>query len=155
MDVGCYSVNMARWLLEREPTRVQAQAVYHAGGVDVHFFGTLRFPGDRLATVEAGFISALQQTYTVVGAKAAIELPHDAFIPWEKDAVFTLRSKDQEIGQEHRTPGADGYQLMVEHFTEAVSGKTDLAYPPADSVSTMRVLDALAEAARTGTTQVV
>ena len=155
LDVGCYSVNMARWLLEREPTQVQAQAVYHAGGVDLHFVGSLRFPGDVLVTLEASFITALQQTYTIVGSEGAIELPHDAFIPWEKDAVFTLRSKDQEVGEEHHTPGADGYQLMVEHFSEAVSGKTDLAYPPADSVCTMRVLDALAEAARTGTTRMV
>jgi predicted dehydrogenase len=155
LDVGCYSVSVARWLLESEPAQVQAQAVYHPSGVDVHFVGSLRFPDDVLVTLEASFITALQQTYTIVGGEGAIELPHDAFIPWEKDAVFTLRGKDQEVGQEHRTPGADGYQLMVEHFTEAVSGKTDLAYPPADSVSTMRVLDALAEAARTGTTRTV
>ena len=155
LDVGCYSINMARWLLEKEPTQVQAQAVYHTSGVDVHFVGSLRFPGDVLVTLEASFITALQQTYTIVGSEGAIELPHDAFIPWEKDAVFTLRSKDQEVGQEHRTPGADGYQLMVEHFTEAVSEKTALAYSPADSVCTMRVLDALAAAARTGTTQTV
>jgi len=155
LDVGCYSVSVARWLLGSEPTQVQAQAVYHASGVDVHFVGSLRFPGDVLATLEASFITALQQTYTIVGSEGAIELPHDAFIPWEKDAVFTLRSKDQEAGQEHRTPGADAYQLMVEHFAEAVSGKADLAYPPADSVWTMRVLDALAEAARTSTTQLV
>lgn len=155
LDVGCYSVSVSRWLLGSEPTHVQAQAVYHPGGVDLHFVGSLRFPGDVLATLEASFITALQQTYTVVGSEGAIELPHDAFIPWEKDAVFTLRSKEQEAGVEHSTPAADGYQLMVEHFGEAVSGKIDLAYPTADSVWTMRVLDALAEAARTSTTRSV
>lgn len=150
MDVGCYSVSLARWILDAEPGVVQGQALYHKSGVDQHFVGLLRFPNDVLATVEASFITALQQTYTIVGAKGVIELPHDAYIPWEKDAVFTLRSTDEEIGREHSTPGADGYKLMIEHFAEVVRGKASPLYEPEDSIRTMQVLDALAQAARTG-----
>ena len=150
MDVGCYSVSLARWILDAEPEIVQAQALYHKSGVDQHFIGSLRFPNDLLATLEASFITALQQTYTVVGTKGVIELPHDAYIPWEKDAVFTVRSTDEEIGREHSTPGADGYQLMIEHFAEVVLGKESPLYESEDSIRTMQVLDALAEAARTG-----
>ena len=150
MDVGCYGVSAARWMFASEPTEVQAQAVYHPWGVDVHFVGTLRFPGDRLATVEGGFISALQQTYTVVGTKAAIELPHDAFIPWEKDAVYTYRGKDAETGEKQIIPGADEYQLMVEHFADSVIMKEAPRFLPEESIGNMKVLDALAEAARTG-----
>ena len=152
LDVGCYGVSVARWLLELEPTRAQAQAVYHHSGVDLHTVGSLRFPGDILATVEASFITALQQTYTVVGSEGAIELPHDAFIPWEKESFFTLRGKEEETGDEQRIEGADGYQLMVEHFADAVLGKTELAFLPTDSVCNMEALDALARAAKTGST---
>lgn len=152
LDVGCYSVSVARWFLDAEPRQLQAQAVYHPAGVDVHFVGSLSFPDSGLAILEASFITALQQTYSVVGTEGAIELPHDAFIPWEKDAFFTMRSKDQEVGLEHVTPGADEYQLMVENFADAVLGKTDLALPPEESVRNMKVLDALAEAAKTGKT---
>lgn len=152
LDVGCYSVSVMRWLFGAEPTQVQAQAVYHSTGVDVHFVGSLRFPEGRLGVLEAGFISALQQTYTVVGTKGVIELPHNAFIPWESEAVFTLREKDQEKGQEHRISGADQYRLMAEHFADAVAGRERPAFSPADSVRNMRVLDALAKAARTGET---
>lgn len=120
LDVGCYSVSAARWLLNAEPTAVQAQAVYHPAGVDMHLVGTLRFEEEKLAVLEASFISALQQTYTVVGSDGAIDLPHDAFIPWEKDAVYTLRKKDEEVGEEYVIQGADEYQLMVEHFSDAV-----------------------------------
>ena len=152
LDVGCYSVSVTRWLLGAEPTQLQGQAVYHPCGVDTHFVGLLRFPDNRLATLEASFISALQQTYTVVGSAGAIDLPHDAFIPWEKDTVFTVRGKDEEEGQQHVTPGVDEYQLMVEHFSDAVLGETPLAFSPAESVRNMRVLDALKEAAYTGKT---
>ena len=39
LDVGCYSVSVARWLMGAEPLSAQAQAVYHPGGVDVHLVG--------------------------------------------------------------------------------------------------------------------
>jgi predicted dehydrogenase len=150
LDVGCYSVSVARWLFGKEPTHLQGQAVYHSGGADVHFVGSLKFPEDGLATFEASFITALQQTYTIVGNKGAIELPHDAFIPWEKDAVFTLRKQDEEFGEQISIPGADEYQLMVEHFADAILGKEALGYSAQDSIMNMRALDALAEASRTG-----
>ncbi len=148
LDVGCYSVSLSRWLLGAEPTQIQGQAIYHSCGVDVHYVGSLRFQDNALATLEASFISALQQTYSVIGSEGAIELPHDAFIPWEKDAIFTLRHQDEEEGREHVTGGADEYQLMVEHFADAVLGREELAFKPDDSVQNMRVLDALAESAR-------
>ena len=87
-----------------------------------------------------------------MGTGGAIDLPHDAFIPWEKDAQYTTRKADEEGGSQHTVAGADEYQLMVEHFSEAILGQTSLASPPEDSVRNMRVLDALAEAARTGRT---
>jgi xylose dehydrogenase (NAD/NADP) len=150
LDVGCYSVSAARWFLGAEPTQVQAQAVYNPGGVDVHMVGTLGFGATALATFEASFISALQQTYSISGADGVIELPHNAFVPWENDAAFILREKDEEAGQQHVIPGADEYQLMVEHFADVVMGNTDLMVSPVDSIGNMRALDALAQAARTG-----
>ena len=149
LDVGCYSVSVARWFIAAEPTTVQAQAVYHPNGVDVHLVGTLRFAEGQLAVLEASFVSALQQTYTVVGSDGAFELPHNAFIPWKKNVVYIQRAKDEEVGNKHIVRGADQYQLMVEHFADAVLKRTTLAYSPYDSIANMQVLDALSKAART------
>jgi predicted dehydrogenase len=149
-DVGCYGVSLARWLLEEEPVAASGQAMYAETGVDLSFVGTLRFPGGAMAVVESGFTAALQQTYSVIGEEGAVELPHDAFIPWEHEARFTLREADQEAGKSVGIPGADEYQLMVEHFSGAVLGEAELAYPPEDSVRGMRALDALARSARAG-----
>jgi predicted dehydrogenase len=149
-DVGCYGVSLARWLLSEEPTAVSAQADYSEEGVDTNFAGTLRFPSGALAVIESSFTAALQQTFSVMGRSGAIELPHNAFIPWEKDATFTLRGANDEIGHLVAVPGADEYQLMIEHFANAVRGLVQLAISPDDSVNQMRVLDALARAARLG-----
>ena len=150
LDVGCYSVSLARWFFGIEPSLVQAMAIYHEGGADVHMVGTLMFPEKGLATIEASFISALQQTYTAVGAEGAIELPHDAFIPWEKDAAFIVRGKNDEVGQKRIIDGEDEYQRMVEFFTDAVQGNTDSDLYLEESVSNMKILDALAKSAKTG-----
>jgi predicted dehydrogenase len=152
LDVGCYSVSVARWMMGAEPTQVQAQAIYHDTGVDVQVVGTLKFPGGGLATLEASFISALQQTFSIVGAAGAIDLPHDAFIPWLRDAEYILRGQNQETGSKHVVPGADEYQLMVEHFGDAVLGKSELNFSFEDSIANMKVLDALAQSALSGDT---
>ncbi len=65
---------------------------------------------------------------------------------------FYSGGRDEEEGQQHVIPGADEYQLMVEHFADVVLGNADLMYPLSDSIGNMRVLDALAQAARTGET---
>ncbi len=149
-DVGCYGVSLARWLLSEEPTAVSAQADYSESGVDVNFAGTLRFASSALAVVECSFTAALQQTFSVIGWDGAIELPHDAFIPWEKDATFILRRVHDEQGQIVTVPGADEYQLMIEHFADAVQGHAQPTISPGDSINQMRILDALAHAARLG-----
>jgi predicted dehydrogenase len=41
---------------------------------------------------------------------------------------------------------------MVEHFADAVLGKAELTLAPEESIRNMRVLDGLAEAAKTGKT---
>lgn len=150
LDTGCYCVSVARWLLAREPTSVQAQAIYHPGGVDCQLVANLFFSNSAMATIETSFMAALQQTYTIVGSDAAIELPHDAFIPWEKDAEYVVRAQAEEIGKRYTVAGADQYQLMVDHFASAVKGRIELLHGPEDSIGNMRVLDALAQAAKTG-----
>jgi len=150
LDVGCYGVSVARCFFGCEPEAVQAQASYNAAGTDMLFAGTLLFPGGRLATVEAGFTAALQQTYAVIGSRGSIQLPHDAFIPWEHDATYTLRDEHDENGRLYSVAGADEYRLMVEHFADAVLGHEPLAFSPLDSIGNMRVLDGLAQAAREG-----
>ena len=152
LDVGCYGVSVARWLFNAEPHQVQCQASFHPDGVDLHVVGVLAFPGEKLATVEASMVAGLQQTYTVVGENGVIGLPHDAFIPWEKDAQYTLRENDAESAEPEMIAGADEYQLMVEHFVDVVKGRKPVDYATTDSIGNMRVLDALAEAARTGNT---
>ena len=150
LDVGCYGVSVARWMMGENPESVQASVHFSDAGVDIHAAGVLHFRNGGLATIEASFISALQQTYTIVGTEGSIELPHNAFIPWEKDAVYILRGRNEEIGKQEVISGADEYQLMVEHFSDVIIHGVSPLLETNDSIQNMRVLDALAESTRTG-----
>lgn len=151
LDVGCYGVGVARLFLEREPVSVQAQSICRSGSeVDLHVVGNLRFEHDALATIEASFCSGLQQTYSITGSKGAIDLPQDAFIPWEKDAIIYYRANGQEAPEHIVVPGADQYRLMVEHFGDRIIDGVKPLVSIDDSIKNMAVLDALGEAARTG-----
>lgn len=150
LDVGCYGVSVARWMMGENPESVQAAAHYNNTGVDIHAAGVLHFRNQGFATIEASFISALQQTYTIVGTKGSIELPHNAFIPWEKDATFIFRGRNEEIGIQEVIPGADEYRLMVEHFSDVINHEASPLVEIDDSIQNMRVLDALADSARSG-----
>ncbi|MDH3839088.1 MAG: Gfo/Idh/MocA family oxidoreductase, partial [Desulfobacteraceae bacterium] len=66
LDVGCYGVSVARWMMGEDPESVQSTAHFNSEGVDIHTVGVLHFRNGGLATVEASFISSLQQTYTIV-----------------------------------------------------------------------------------------
>lgn len=149
LDVGCYLVSICRWIFDEEPSTVEVQAIYHESfDVDIHLVGSMRFNSGKLATIEASFCSGLQQTYTVVGSAGALELPHDAFIPWEKDAVIEWRKRDDDTGECIVVAGADEYQLMVEHFGDVLLKGEALQIPPEESIANLEVLDTLAIAAR-------
>jgi len=148
LDVGCYGVSVARWMMGEDPESVQATAHFNSEGVDIHTVGVLNFGNGGLATIEASFISSLQQTYTIVGNDGSIELPHNAFIPWEKDATYIHRGRHEEIGRQEFVPGADEYRLMVEHFSDVLIHGSSPLVQIHDSIQNMRVLDALAESAR-------
>ncbi len=150
LDVGCYGVGIARWMMGENPESIQSAAHFNSDGVDIHAAGILHFRNRCLATIEASFISALQQTYTIVGETGSIELPHNAFIPWEKDAAYLYRGRHEEIGRQEIIPGADEYRLMIEHFSNVLIHGTSPLVETYDSIQNMRILDALADAARTG-----
>ena len=150
LDVGCYGVSVARWMMGEDPESVQSTAHFNSKGVDIHTVGVLNFRNGGLATIEASFISSLQQTYTIVGEDGSIELPHNAFIPWEKDATYVHRGRHEEIGRQEVIPGADEYRLMVEHFSDVIIHGSSPLIQINDSIQNMRVLDALAKSARSG-----
>ena len=147
LDVGGYCVSIAREVFQAEPTQVQAFSEFGETGVDLTTTAILKFPKGKMGIIECSFVSSLQQTFSVIGTDQSIEVPHNAFIPWDKSPYFTMRGQDQEIGNRIAIPGADQYRLMVEHFANVAIGAETLEITPEFSIANMTVLDAIAKAA--------
>lgn len=150
MDVGCYCVSLSRLLLG-EPLAASATAAYERR-VDVRLSAALRFSGERAALFDCGVRAPYRQFCEVVGTEGTVTVLRP-FQPEEDPAVLVVRR-----GAERRDPkderieisGTNQYTLMIDHFGSCVLEGTPLRYPAEDAVANMRVLDAVAEAARTG-----
>ncbi len=79
MDVGCYCVSGAR-LLGGEPEHVYGEQVVGPTGVDVDFYGTLRFPGDVVAQFDASFTLPERQRMEAIGEDGTLVLE----APWRR-----------------------------------------------------------------------
>ncbi len=128
LDVGCYVVSVARWILG-EPDDVLAQAkVPITDGVDMSVSALLRFPNAATASVWASFESAEEQELTVISRDRT----------WRLDKPFTTAGTH------------DPYQLMVESFADSVLHDHPVAIPLSESIANMKVLDRIREAAGMG-----
>ena len=126
LDVGCYTVSAARWILG-EPDRVLAQARVDSNrNVDMSVSALLHFHEGGTASLWCSFESAEEQGLSAVTAKGSFALEHP-FTAW-------------------RDPD-DPYQLMVESFADSVISGQPVAISPEESVANMKVIDQVREEA--------
>ncbi|MHB8643569.1 MAG: Gfo/Idh/MocA family protein [Gaiellaceae bacterium] len=145
MDVGCYNVSGSR-LLGGEPERVWGEAWYGPSGTDWVFTGTMRFPGDVIATFDCGTAMAERDELEAIGSKGALVLDD----PWHcANPLIELRRNDgvERIEVEH----ADSYQLEMENVSDVIRGRGELLLGREDAVAQSRVLEALHESATSRT----
>jgi len=121
LDVGCYTVSVARWILG-EPDGVAAWA--RGGEVDMTVSALLHFPGGATAAVWASFES-----------------------PEEQELAVITKDGKQRLERPFSSRDPDPYRLMVKSFGESVIDDRPVSIPVSDSIANMRVLDRIAEAA--------
>jgi len=146
MDIGCYCVNMARLMAGTEPTEVQGKAFFGKTGVDETIAGILRFPKDIIAIFDSSFQADYRESLEIQGTDGRLAVMRP-IKPMNNPAeiIVTRGEKGDEAFKPiiHTVPAASHYQLMVEHFADAVLNGTPLLYPPADARANMRVIDGL------------
>jgi xylose dehydrogenase (NAD/NADP) len=144
MDVGCYCVNGARYLLG-EPHRVFGEQVVSPGDVDVVFSGTMRFAGDRLAAFDSGLALPVRDELEVIGETGSLFLDD----PWHcRQPGIELRRNGER--EQISVAPADSYQLQLENFSEAIRGQGELLLGRQDAVGQARVIEALYRSANEG-----
>jgi predicted dehydrogenase len=148
MDVGCYCVNVARTLAGAEPVEVQAFASWAATGVDERMIGSMRFAGGLLAQFDCALTLERRESYQVLGPEGHLSVG-SAFLPGTSDA--TIEEHHGRAGARvHTVPGADEYQLMVEHFADSVLEEKPVRYPATEAAANLRAIEALYRSAENG-----
>jgi len=147
MDVGCYCVNLMRFMTGEEPERVSAAArIGERTEVDETLVGALEFLSGVIGHFDCGLRSFGQHTYTLKGSKGMIAVPQSFVIDKAADAI--VRHWQGDSYTEHIIPAVDQYRLMVEDFADALLTERPPRFAPADAVDNMRVVDRLLADAR-------
>ena len=141
MDVGCYCVSGAR-LLGGEPERVFGEQVLGASGVDVDFYGTLRFPGDVVAQFDASFTLPKRQRLEAVGDGGTLVLE----APWRSDWGGRVLVNGEPVD----VPAADPYGLELANLAAAIAGEAEPLLGREDALAQARVIEALYRSAESG-----
>jgi D-xylose 1-dehydrogenase (NADP+, D-xylono-1,5-lactone-forming) len=146
LDVGCYPVYAIRWAFGGEPVRVYATATYHQD-VDIGMSCTLEFADCRVGVFDCGFTLPVRRWLEIAATEGVVSIS-DMWQP-SRRADFTVH-RSEGAAEEVVVEGEDQILHMIENFSRAALQNQPVSPPPEEAVRTLRVLDALAESARTG-----
>jgi predicted dehydrogenase len=145
MDVGCYCVSGSR-VVAGEPVSVLAEQVVGETGVDMALYGTLRFPDDVVAQIEASFLAPERQSLEVVGDGGVLRASAPWRVDWGGDLVLERDGGSEVIPVDE----ANSYTLELENFAAAIAGHGSQLLGRADAVAQASVIDALYRSAASG-----
>jgi predicted dehydrogenase len=150
LDIGCYLINIARMVFEREPQHVfGATHIDPRFGVDTLTSMLLDFgAGHAIGTCSTQLVP--YQRVHIMGTKGRIEveIPFNA-PPDEACRVFVDEGRDLrgESAKQVDLAVCDQYTIQADLFSRAILDNTPAPYPLEDSVANMRVVDAVFAAA--------
>jgi xylose dehydrogenase (NAD/NADP) len=144
MDVGCYNVSGSRFL-GGEPERVFGEAWYGPTGTDWVFAGTMRFPGDVIASFDCGTALTNRDELEAIGSEGSLFVDD----PWHCLHPGIELRRDGDVERIELEP-QDSYRLELENMSDAIRGRAELLLARDDALGQARTLEALHEAATSG-----
>ncbi|TWT87195.1 Glucose--fructose oxidoreductase precursor [Pseudobythopirellula maris] len=149
MDIGCYPISMARFVLGREPVGVLARVERDPRfGTDRHAAAVLDFNGGAVATLSCGTQMAPGQGATIAGTAGVLRIEWP-FTPPPEDSVRMWLDLDGAT-EEIVVGACDKYTAQADRFAEAVLNDQPVPTPLADAVANMRVIEAALRSGESG-----
>jgi predicted dehydrogenase len=145
MDVGSYCVSGAR-LVAGEPFSVFGEQVTGDTGIDMGFYGTMRFAGDVVARFESSFLAPERQSLELIGDGAVLHVEAPWRTDWSGD-VKLVRDGSTDILE---VPRANAYALELANMADAVAEHAPALLGRDDALGQARAIDALYRSAATG-----
>lgn len=147
-DVGCYTINATRLIFQSEPEEIKAASHLNENtGIDLTTSLLCTFSGDRQALLTCSFELEFQSSLEISGSEGRIYLGR-AFSAKHFETEIQLIRKDKI--ESIRFQPIDQFQLMIEHFGQAIQGQTKPLLDFKDSYGNVRVIETAFESLRTG-----
>jgi len=139
MDVGAYSVSIARFLAGAEPEVVGAQARLSSPGVDRWMRADLVFPGGVTGRVTHALCSArlIDARAVVRGERGTLTVIN----PVAPQFFNRIRLRTATVSRTERVRGEPSYTAQLRAFAAAVRGEAPMPTDGAHGVANMRVID--------------
>ncbi|MDR0877851.1 MAG: Gfo/Idh/MocA family oxidoreductase [Treponema sp.] len=149
LDIGCYTVSSARYLIGTEPVRAVCSITRDPSfKTDVLVSAILDFGGGKTAVFSVSTQISSYQRVTAIGTGGSfsIEIPFN--MPDNAPGHIMLNDSDGKRLVESEL--ANQYRLEFDGFAESLIQKVEVPTPVADAVANMAVLDALFKSAVSG-----
>ena len=144
MDLGCYCINIIRYLIGREPQSVWATGKYEAiNCVWETLIGTLDFEDGVTGQFDCSFGWTWRECYEITGTEGTISV-QSAWGNSEGESHYTVNGETVSV------TGVNPYAAEILNLCEAVENSTPIRLPISDALGNMQVIDALHESAHTG-----
>ena len=157
LDIGCYPINIARWMFGQEPIAAVAAIDRDRGvedGVDWLTSGMLRFETGQATFSSAGQL-VLHQRVHLFGEQGWIDVENPFTASPTKPArifVYDGPRPGAEAAERIDIEPVDQYTLQGDQFSAAIRGVAGADVPCSieDGIANMIVIDALFRSAETG-----
>ena len=145
MDVGCYAINVARWMFDGEPTDVSAAVrIDPRFGTDAVTSAVLDF-GGRHATFTCSTQTEPDQRVHLIGTtgRLLVEIPFN-IPPHLPTRIIHAAGGDPPVAPGIdiiEIPAADPYGAQCDAFSAAIRDGSDVPIPAQDAIGNMAVID--------------
>jgi predicted dehydrogenase len=141
MDLGCYCINLIRYLAGAEPEVTHARARLAAPQIDRFMEADFRFPNGGTGRIVCSMLSLalLRAQATVRGTKAELRVRG----PFQPHRFHRLAVRSGNSVRVEHCSRESTYAYQLRAFVAAVRGKPELCIGLADAIANMRVIDAV------------
>jgi predicted dehydrogenase len=141
MDLGCYAVNVLRYLAGAEPEVATARAKLSSAQVDRFMEAELRFPDGRTGRIVCSLFSRILFRSRVVVRGDRGELLVDG--PFHPQLFHRFKVRVGDAVRSERFPGEGTFTHQLRAFLKTVRGQGTMPTDAVDATANLRVIDAI------------